>query len=246
VNVSIHAWGATETGKKRGSNQDSYCIDEPGRIMAVADGMGGAVAGELASQIFVQTAADFKEQPMPDSSQQAARMVQDIFRRSNQLIREHIRTRPEHDGMGCTAEVISFFPGGFVVGHVGDSRTYRFRKGILTQLSKDHSFIQDQIDHGLITPEEAHNHRMRHIILRAVGTEDELQVDLIQGLYLDGDIYLLCSDGLTDMVDDQTIQSTLERQVPLEDRGTDLVSKALNAGGLDNITLVLAEVRNQS
>jgi protein phosphatase len=246
VNVSIHAWGATETGRKRASNQDSYCIHEPGRIMAVADGMGGAVAGELASQIFIQTVAEFKEQPMPDSSQQAARMVQDIFRRSNQLIREHIRARPEHDGMGCTAEVISFFPGGFVVGHVGDSRTYRFRKGVLTQLSKDHSFIQDQLDHGLISPEEAHNHRMRHIILRAVGTEDELQVDLIQGLYLDRDIYLLCSDGLTDMVEDPSIQSSLERQTSLEAKGTDLVGKALNAGGLDNITLVLAEIRNQA
>jgi len=246
VNVSIHAWGATETGRKRASNQDSYCIDNTGGVLAVADGMGGAVAGELASQLFVQTVAEYQKKPMPESSQQAARMVQDIFRRANQLIREHIRTRPEHEGMGCTAEVISFFPGGFVVGHVGDSRTYRYRKGVLTQLSKDHSFIQDQLDHGLITPEEAHNHRMRHIILRAVGTEDELQVDLIQGLYLDRDIYLMCSDGLTDMVDDHAIQSSLERQASLDTRGTDLVGQALNAGGLDNITLVLAQVRNQA
>ena len=244
MNVSIQAWGTTETGKKRASNQDNYCIDQPGILLAVADGMGGAVAGELASQIFVQTATEFMKQPMPESFQQAARMVQDIFRRANQAIREHIRARPEHDGMGCTAEVISFFPGGFVVGHVGDSRTYRLRKGVLTQLSKDHSFIQDQLDHGLISPEEAHNHRMRHIILRAVGTEDELQVDLIQGLYLDRDIYLLCSDGLTDMVDDQTIQESLERRSTLKDKGSSLVGKALNAGGLDNITLVLAEVQN--
>jgi len=246
VNSWIHAWGSSETGKKRGSNQDNFFIDEQKKIMAVADGMGGAVAGELASHIFVQSVAEFKERPIPVSSQEAARLVQDIFRLANQSIREHVRSNPEHEGMGCTAEIISFYHGGVLVGHVGDSRTYRFRKGILTQLSKDHSFIQDQLDHGLITPEEAHNHRMRHIILRAVGTEDELQVDLIQGLYLDRDIYLLCSDGLTDMVDDASIRDTLESPSTLDKKGTTLLSAALEAGGLDNITLVLVEVLNKA
>ena len=139
--VSVHAWGATETGKKRPSNQDNFSIDDHRRIMAVADGMGGAVAGELASQMFVQTIAGLNDHQAPDSSKTAATMVQAIFRRANQAIRDHVRAQTEHEGMGCTAEVISFYSGGFMVGHVGDSRTYRFRNGTdrkSTRLNSSH------------------------------------------------------------------------------------------------------------
>ncbi len=245
VKSSIGAWGATETGKRRPTNQDNFFINEPFGLLAVADGMGGAAAGELASRLFVQTVQEVKDRELPDSSQHAAKLVQRIFREANKKIRDHIRSIPENEGMGCTAEVLSFYPGGFLVGHVGDSRTYRYRKGTLTQLSKDHSFIQDQLDQGVITPEEARKHRMRHVILRAVGTEDEVQVDLIQGLHVNGDIYLLCSDGLTDMVADRTIQKVLERRESLEFKGRALIDEALGGGGLDNITLVLAQVENR-
>jgi protein phosphatase len=245
VKSNIRAWGATETGKKRRTNQDSFFINAPRRLMAVADGMGGAAAGELASRLFVDTLKGIQEGELSTSARDAGQLVQRIFRQANRKIREHIRSNPDHEGMGCTAEVLFLYPGGFLVGHVGDSRTYRYRQGGLTQLSTDHSFIQEQLHQGVITREEARNHRMRHVILRAVGTEDEVQVDLIQGLHVDGDIYLLCSDGLTDMVEDRTIQEVLQRQASLEHKGRCLMDKALSEGGLDNITLVLAEVANR-
>jgi len=245
VKSNIRAWGATETGKRRRTNQDSFFINPPRRLMAVADGMGGAVAGELASRLFVETLAGVHEDELPTSSQSSGRLVQRIYRQANRKIRDHIRQNPHHEGMGCTAEVLSLYPGGFLVGHVGDSRSYRYRQDSLTQLSTDHSFIQEQLDQGMITREEAQNHRMRHVILRAVGTEDEVQVDLIQGLSVDGDIYLLCSDGLTDMVEDRAIKEVLQRRAPLEHKGRALMDQALSAGGLDNITLVLAEMASR-
>jgi protein phosphatase len=129
-----------------------------------------------------------------------------------------------------------------VLGHVGDSRTYLFRNGQLRQLTRDHSFLQDQIDQGLMTPAEVRNHALRHVILRAVGTEETLSVDLIRGKTLAGDLFLLCSDGLSDMVDNPLIQESLFASLRLAEKVERLIQLAKSAGGYDNVTVILCEV----
>jgi protein phosphatase len=144
--------------------------------------------------------------------------------------------------MGCTAELIAFYNQHFVLGHVGDSRTYLFRQGRLRQLTRDHSFVQDQVDQGLITPKEAKVHSLKNVILRAVGIDDPLAVDLIRGKSHPGDLFLLCSDGLTDLVDEASIQETLSPPLSLTTKGDRLIEQAKSRGGFDNITVILCEV----
>ena len=145
--------------------------------------------------------------------------------------------------MGTTAELLAFAEGGFVLGHLGDSRTYRLRDRVLRQLTADHSLVQEQLRQGLITPAQARTHSMRNVILRAVGMGDELALDLIRGPLLSGDLFLLCSDGLTDMVEDQAILAVLTQTDDLQVKAQRLVELAHMSGGRDNITVVLVEVR---
>jgi protein phosphatase len=145
--------------------------------------------------------------------------------------------------MGCTAELLALHTSGFVLGHIGDSRTYRLRQTILTQLTVDHSLVQQQVDQGLISQEQARNHPMKNVILRAVGINDQLAVDIIQGQVLSGDLFLLCTDGLSDMIDDHQIQAVLSLEENLTDKAARLVDLANAAGGRDNITVALVEVR---
>jgi protein phosphatase len=162
---------------------------------------------------------------------------------ANEKILDHASRNLLHESMGCTAELIVFTSGGFVLGHMGDSRTYRFRNGILSQLTKDHSLVQDQIDQGAITPEEARNHSFRHVILRAVGAEENLALDLIRGKIYSDDLFLLCSDGLTDMVDNDLIGHVLKSPGSLNQKAEKLIELAKSAGGNDNITVVLSEIQ---
>ena len=137
---------------------------------------------------------------------------------------------------------MTFFDQKYVLGHVGDSRTYLFREGQLRRLTRDHSFVQDQMDQNLITPAEAKGHSLRHVILRAVGVDERLAVDLIRGRGLSGDLFLLCSDGLTDMVDDTAIHDVLSLSLDLPQKGERLIELAKSYGGFDNITLILCEI----
>ena len=144
--------------------------------------------------------------------------------------------------MGCTAELLVFLDHGYVLGHVGDSRTYLFRSGQLKRLTNDHSVVQSQLDQGLINAAEARKHPMRNVILRAVGTNEVLAFDLIRGRIQLGDLFLLCSDGLTDMVEDGVLREVLAADLPLLQKVDQLVDLANSAGGHDNITVILGEV----
>ena len=170
------------------------------------------------------------------------RLLQQTYEQANVRILAHVTAQPEHRGMGCTAELLLLWNSKFVLGHVGDSRTYLYRKGQLKQLTRDHSLVQDQVDQGIITPQEARTHRLRHVILRAVGTSDTLAVDFLRGNTFPGDLFLLCSDGLTDMVDDNIIQGILALPVDLVQRVERLIESANAAGGHDNVTVILSEV----
>ncbi len=144
--------------------------------------------------------------------------------------------------MGCTAELLVFLKNRFVVGHMGDSRTYQFRNNQLKQLTKDHSLVQEQLDQGVISAPQAAVHSMRNIILRAVGVDADIQLDIIRGNIQPGDQYLLCSDGLTDLVSSKAIAGVLAIGASLQQKTEALVNMALSAGGTDNITVVLSMV----
>ncbi len=238
----ISSYGLSDLGLKRFNNEDASLVSVEWDLFAVADGMGGAAAGEVASQLFVETALEVFSKNERRSEQETLELVQEAFRLANERILKHTIQNPHHQGMGCTAELIAFYNQDYVLGHVGDSRTYLLRKGQLRQMTRDHSLIQDQIDQGFITPVEAKRHSLRNIILRAVGAKETLAVDLIRGKSSPGDMFLLCSDGLTDMVDDPSIQEILSLSLTLIQKVEKLINLAKSAGGYDNITVILCEM----
>jgi serine/threonine protein phosphatase PrpC len=239
---NIQFLGQTDIGLVRSNNEDTFLINGNANYCLVADGMGGAAAGETASQIFAQAADEIFADHQSASEQDAVEYVQKTFRVANDRILEHVAQHPEHEGMGCTAELLAFTPSGFVIGHMGDSRTYRIRQGKLKQLTKDHSLVQDQLDQGLINEEQARSHSMRNVILRAVGVRPSPALDTLRGPIFPGDLFLLCSDGLTDLVEDDVIATVLAENHMLSDKLAKLVDLAKKAGGKDNITAVLAEI----
>ncbi|MGA1875108.1 MAG: Stp1/IreP family PP2C-type Ser/Thr phosphatase [bacterium] len=235
-------FGKSDTGLKRKNNEDAFLIRPEAGLMAVADGMGGAAAGEVASQIFIQAVLETSSKISPQTESEMIHLVQNTFQSANERILQHVQEQPQHQGMGCTAEFIVFGHQIYALGHVGDSRTYLLRNGQLRQITKDHSVVQDQIDQGLIKPEEARKHPLRNVILRSVGIREELALDLIRGKIQPGDLFLLCSDGLTDMIDDASVQEILSSSLSLTQKGEELIGSALSAGGYDNVTVAMCEV----
>jgi len=234
--------GKSDVGLRRLNNEDAYLIKPEIELCTVADGMGGAASGEVASRIFCDTVSDLFMQSDTRSEEDALKVMHTTFQLANERILEKAKREPEHSGMGCTAELLKFCGGTYILGHVGDSRVYLFRKGQLKQISKDHSLVQEQLEQGLISVTEAKTHALRHIILRAVGINDSLAVDFVKGRIAPGDIFLLCSDGLSDMIDDSAIQQALSLSVALDQKTDTLIEAAKSAGGHDNVTVVLCEV----
>lgn len=226
----------------RSNNEDAFGIRTDLGLCVLADGMGGAAAGEIASRIFVEAAIEVFSESDSRLDKAAQRLIQDAFELAHDRILNHIETQPQHRGMGCTAELLAFQENGYVLGHIGDSRSYLFRNGQFKKLTKDHSFIQEQLNQGLITPDEARKHPLRNVILRAVGIEEDLALDLVRGVPQKGDIFLLCSDGLTDMIEEDAIVKLLSSPVSIDEKAELLVESAKNAGGRDNITVVLAQI----
>lgn len=234
--------GKTDAGLKRKNNEDAFAISREMGFCALADGMGGAAAGEIASRIFVDTVTDVFSGGRSVSGDEVNSLVQNAFTSANKKILDHVLEYPEHRGMGCTAEILAFSDQGFVLGHMGDSRTYRLRGHEFKQLTKDHSLVQEQLDQGIITKEQAQSHQQRNIILRAVGISQSPQLDIIRGKALPGDIFLLCSDGLTDMIRDEQVLAVLVSGTEQEKMAGDLIEFAKQAGGKDNVTVVIAGI----
>jgi len=240
--LKINSYGMSDVGLKRSNNEDAFVVEPDLGYCAVADGMGGAASGEIASRIFIETTQEVFSRSKITSYQDVIELIQKTFQMANEKILNQAAENPRHHGMGCTAELITFYDEQYVLGHVGDSRAYLFRQGKLVRITKDHSLVQDQLDRGVITPFEAKSHSLRHVIVRAVGVDDTIAVDIIRGRYFEGDVFLLCSDGLTDLVDDTIIESALSLHLQLVQRVENLIALAKAAGGLDNITIVLCEV----
>jgi len=234
--------GKTDIGLRRSNNEDAFVTSPELGFCLAADGLGGAAAGELASKIFADTALEVFTEATDRSEDEIVYRVKKTFYFSNEKMLEHVAQNPNHKGMGCTAELLAFSGDGFIIGHVGDSRTYRFRKGQLEQLTQDHTLVQEQVEQGLIPPDNIRNHPLGNIVLRAVGQESELALDLLRGKILPGDLFLLTSDGLTDMIQDDQIREILSTEVDIHRKVDELIESAKAAGGKDNITVVLVSI----
>jgi PPM family protein phosphatase len=240
--VKLISAAATDIGLLRSNNEDAYLVMPEAGLFAISDGMGGAAAGEIASRYFIETAQAVFRSRAPSFSETNHELARKVFRRSNERIFEHTEQYPDDEGMGCTGDLLVFDGDRYVVGHAGDSRIYLLRDGILRQLTKDHSFVQRLVDNGTLTPEEAKHHPRKNIILQALGIDPSVSFDIMEGAGLNHDIFLLCTDGLTDMVADSAIQDILVSSVSIQHKVKELIAAAIAAGGRDNVTVILCEV----
>ena len=225
----------TDTGLRRSANQDSGYASP--RLLVIADGMGGAAAGDLASSEVMHIIRELDSDNVePDAMAALEQAVTKANTRLGQLITDD----PAVEGMGTTLDALLWDGQKFAFAHIGDSRVYRLRGGELTQISKDHTFVQSLIDEGRISPAEARVHPHRSLILRAMLGRDDNGADLSWVQPMLGDRYLLCSDGLTDMVTDEVIRGALMSET-IDMAATELVRLALEAGGYDNVTVVIGE-----
>jgi len=228
----IESWAKTHEGRVRDHNEDSFCAREPQGLWAVADGMGGHEGGEWASAKLVEK-LDALE--LPADFDAAREAVADTVRAANRAILVEAQRRGRQ--MGSTIVALLVQEQRFAVLWVGDSRAYRLRDGALAQLSRDHSQVQEMVDRGIMRAEDAIGHPMGHILSRAVGVRDEVQVDQVTGEVEAGDVFLLCSDGLHGYVDEKEIARLLARGSP-ERAADELVELTLANGAPDNVTVV--------
>jgi len=230
----------TDTGLRRTNNQDSgYASD---RLLVIADGMGGAAAGDLASAETMNIIRQL-DRDLADVDPLTA--LEEAVRTANQHLADLVADDPAVEGMGTTVEAMLWDGQRFATAHIGDSRAYLLRDGTLSQISRDHTFVQSLVDEGKLTPEEARHHPHRSLLLRVLLGRDDNEPDLdhVEGQL--GDRYLLCSDGLTDMVDDPDIARALGAET-IDMAATELVRMALENGGYDNVTVVIGELVDAS
>ena len=242
-------FSATDTGRARSNNEDSVAVDEPTSLIVLADGMGGYNAGEVASGMatsFLKSELGrWLGEAADGASDLEVRRAMDIcVDNANRAIFNAANSNPQYAGMGTTLVVGVFRGTHLLMGHVGDSRAYRLRASRLVQITRDHSLLQEQIDAGLISREQAAYSANKNLVTRAVGVEDAVLMETHLHEVLPGDTYLLCSDGLSDMLDDQKISELLSANPQLPEAATALVNAANHAGGKDNISVVLARMNS--
>jgi serine/threonine protein phosphatase PrpC len=234
----------SDVGMVRSGNEDNVFAeaDDKRGVFVVADGMGGHAAGEVASEMAVQIVArtlmPLESVKPPEAAEKMAQSLRD----ANRAIYERMLAEVDKQGMGTTASVLMLSDSEYLIGQVGDSRIYLLRDGALRQVTKDHSYVQEQVDAGLLTPEQARYHPYSNVITRCVGANESVDVDVYRGEVLPGDVLLVASDGLTGMVDDRRLQQILlARSTP--SRIVDaLIAEANGRGGLDNITAIVIQV----
>jgi protein phosphatase len=232
----------TDVGVVRSGNEDNYLMLSDRGIFIVADGMGGHAAGEVASEMAVRITSREIGTVRGLSEPQVGEKVRAAIRLANDAIFE--RTLMEHDkrGMGTTATVLVLLRGRYLIGQVGDSRAYLLRNGTLTQLTKDHSYVQEQVDAGLLTPDQARVHPYSNVITRCVGASMDVAPDIYFGALETGDVVLLASDGLTGMLEDDQLVRILSSDGDPQHWVDRLITEANRRGGLDNITAIVVRI----
>ena len=234
----------TDIGMIRAGNEDNFFADADQNrgLFIVADGMGGHAAGEVASEMAVQIVTRDLGVLRDLRAQDGAPLVAQALKNANQAIFVRTLAEVDKEGMGTTASVLLLSGDRYLIGQVGDSRVYLLRDGTLRQLTKDHSYVQEQVDAGYLTPEQARYHPYSNVITRCVGANEQVEPDTYGGEMKPGDLFLIASDGLTGMVDDRRLQQLLlARSSP--GRIVDaLIAEANGRGGLDNITAIVVQV----
>ena len=240
--MHITSAGRTDVGVIRSGNEDSYLMVPDRGIFVVADGMGGHAAGEVASDMAVHYVARELDSLRGLSDEQVAERMRGAIRTANGAIFQ--RTLTEHDkrGMGTTVTALTLFEARFLIGQVGDSRAYLLRDNKLSQLTKDHSYVQEQVDAGYLTPEQARTHPYSNVITRCVGANSDVMPDIYVGSVRPRDVFLLASDGLTGMLEDYQLAELLSPERMPEEEVDALIAEANRHGGLDNITAVIVRI----
>ena len=242
--MQIKVGARTDVGMVRSGNEDNFFAeaDVQRGVFVVADGMGGHAAGEVASEMAVQIVSRTLLPMRSVKSPGAGTIVAQALKDANRAIYDRMLAEVDKQGMGTTASVLVLSDHRYLIGQIGDSRIYLLRDGALVQITKDHSYVQEQVDAGLLTPEQARYHPYSNVITRCVGASEEVEADVYEGEMRIGDVFLLASDGLTGMVDDRRLQQLLlARSGP--GRVVDaLIAEANNRGGLDNITAIVIQV----
>lgn len=250
---AIEMAALSDPGRQRHGNEDAVFADARLGLAVIADGMGGHNAGEVASNMAVTAIGSelphaFDTTPpqrlTAEGVPHAHAALADVIRRTNAAIHLAAQQNRRYAGMGATLVAVQFFDDRLVVAHVGDSRLYRLRAGELVCLTRDHSLLQEQLDRGMISPEQARHAPYRNLVTRALGVEAQVAVELAEHAVQPGDVYLLCSDGLHDMVDDGEILVTLkESSANLQLCTAQLVQIANQHGGRDNVSVILAKIK---
>ncbi len=244
-------WAArSDVGRVRENNEDSFRAAPEIGLFVLSDGMGGLASGEVASRIATETivahcrVAEANGRPpfAENGASRAANQLADAIRRGNDEIRKAAEKNPRWHGMGATVVAVRLADERVIIAHVGDSRAYRFRSGELEQLTGDHSFVAEQVRHGLLSEREAGESNLQNVLLRALGAEPAVQVDVSEELVMNDDAILLCSDGLTREVSDAAIAAVLGNAEDAREAADQLIDLANQAGGGDNITVIV--IRN--
>jgi protein phosphatase len=245
--------GASDTGKVREHNEDAIAFEVDLGLLVLADGMGGYNAGEVASGIAVKTISklirefaereDFSSADPVSGLSRRSIVLRDAIQRANKIIYQTAKSQPNCEGMGTTVVAALFNDNRVTIAHVGDSRLYRLRGGQFEQLTMDHSLLQELVDRGFYTPEEAQRATNKNFVTRALGVEPAVEVEIVEEAAEKGDHYLLCSDGLHDMIEDSDIHLTINTfGDSLEKVAKQLIQLANDNGGRDNISVLLGKV----
>jgi len=247
----IEITGLTDVGSVRDHNEDAISTETSLGLAILADGMGGHRGGEVASAITVSTIYDTLTEKLKKLNEggidektgysMESITVHDAIELANSNVFDSSSENSQYRGMGTTVVVVLFYDNRFTVAHVGDSRLYRVRDGVFEQVTRDHSLMQELVDRGFYTPEQARKSLNKNLVTRAIGIEENVCIDIQEDVTQINDIYLLCSDGLNDMIEDDLIHETIKRNTDnLEKAATELVEEANRHGGKDNISVILA------
>jgi protein phosphatase len=240
--MHIRFAGQTDVGITRSGNEDSYLLAPEYGIFVVADGMGGHAAGAVASRMAVRLVARELGCVQGLSDDAVADRMMSAIRSANCAIFRRALSEPDMRGMGTTVTALVLYQSRFLIGQVGDSRAYLLRQGHLTQVTKDHSYVQDLMDAGYLTREQARSHRFSSVITRSVGVKDEVEPDLYEGTVKPRDLFLLASDGLTVMLEDCRLAELLSADRTPQELADDLIAEANRLDGRDNSTAIVVRL----
>ncbi len=247
MELSIEQGAATDVGRIRDRNEDGWIAIPGVGLFAVADGMGGHAAGEVASRLALETLSERLSGGPPADRETVADALREAVVAAGRRIREEATRDPNRAGMGTTVTALQLLAGGdAVLAHVGDSRAYLFRAGTLRRLTRDHTWVQEQVERGQLTEEGARIHPAASMLTRAVGTEETVRADIVDCHWRPGDVFLLCSDGLTGPVSEPEIEAVLAAGSNPGEEARALVDLALRRGGPDNVTAVVVRPAAQA